>query len=137
MSTAPSVVLSLSAQDRARVEQVEALARQGRAGLPELLPLLDDPSWAVRRAVVAALARLGDDALAPLCGILRSQRNNEARLAAAVDAIAASSGNVLPSMVELASSSRPSGRHLRRPPGARAQKGAGRAEAHRGAGRSR
>jgi HEAT repeat protein len=105
MSTAPSVVLSLSAQDRARVEQVEALARQGRTGLPELLPLLDDPSWAVRRAVVAALARLGDDALAPLCGILRSQRNHEARLAAAVDAIAASSGNVLPSMVELASSS--------------------------------
>jgi HEAT repeat protein len=102
MSTAPSIApLSLSPQDRARVEQVEALARSGREGLPALLPLLDDPSWAVRRAVVAALARLGDDALGPLCGIVRSQRNNETRLAAAVDAIAASSGNVLPAMTEL------------------------------------
>ena len=102
MSTAPSIApLSLSPQDRARVEQVEALARSGREGLPALLPLLDDPSWAVRRAVVAALARLGDDALGPLCGILRSQRNSETRLAAAVDAIAASSGHVLPAMAEL------------------------------------
>ncbi len=106
MSAPPSPAsLSLSAQDRARVEQVEALARRDRDGLPALLPLLDDPSWAVRRAVVAAIARLGEVALGPLCEILRSQRNSETRLAAAVDAIAASSGNVMPAMLELAQSS--------------------------------
>ncbi len=96
--------LSLSAHDRARVDQVEALARSERA-IPTLIPLLDDPSWAVRRSVVVALARLGDDVLGPLCDILRSRRDNEARLAATVDAIAACSGNVLPSMVELSQSS--------------------------------
>jgi HEAT repeat protein len=94
--------LTLSALDRARVERVEELARQGREGLVSLLPLLDDASWAVRRAVVAALARLGDEATGALCGILRTQRSSESRIAAAVDAIAASSGNVLPSMLELA-----------------------------------
>jgi HEAT repeat protein len=95
----------LSAQDRARVEQVEEFARRGREGLPSLLPLLDDPSWVVRRAVVAALARLGDEALDALCAVLRSERGHEARLAAVVDAIAASSGNVAPAMVDLARSS--------------------------------
>ncbi len=106
MSTAPRVAtLSLSAQDRARVEQVESLARRGGEGLPALLVLLDDPSWAVRRAVVVALARLGDAALGSLCDILRSQRSSEARLAATVDAISASSANVLAAMVELLGSS--------------------------------
>ncbi|HTB72442.1 MAG TPA: HEAT repeat domain-containing protein [Polyangiaceae bacterium] len=98
---------SMSAQDRARVEQVEALARQGREGLGELIALLDDPSWVVRRAVVAALARLGDDALGPLCDVIRFHRSNEARLAAAVDAVAASSGNIIPAMMELTAVSDP------------------------------
>ncbi len=100
-SVPPVATFSMSAQDRARVEQVEALARQGREGLAELMALLDDSSWVVRRAVVAALARLGDEALGPLCDVIRSHRSNEARLAAAVDAVAASSGNIIPAMMEL------------------------------------
>ncbi|MFP2902961.1 HEAT repeat domain-containing protein [Corallococcus sp. 4LFB] len=51
--------LSLSADDRARVEEVEQLARQGPASLPVLVDGLDAPSWAVRRAVVSALGPPG------------------------------------------------------------------------------
>jgi HEAT repeat protein len=92
----------LSAEDRQRVDAVERLARKGRDGLAELLPLLDDKSWAVRRAVVAALASMGDDAVGPLCEIVWTKRSHEARLAAAVDALAASSGNVRDAVVDLA-----------------------------------
>lgn len=98
---AAHVSLALSARDRARVEEVEQLARSGAAGLPTLVGLLDDPSWAVRRAVVAALARLGDDAIAPLCAILRTGRDNEARLAATVDALVASRSDVSAAMLRL------------------------------------
>lgn len=86
--------IALSADDRQRVEHVERIARDGRSGLPKLLELLDDKSWAVRRAVVAALARLGDAALPALADVVRSKRGHEARLAAAVDALVASSGDV-------------------------------------------
>lgn len=94
----------LSAQDRACVERVEELARKGKDGLPDLVPLLDDASWVVRRAVVAAVARLGPEALEALCDVLVSRRDHEARLAAAVDALAASSANVVPALVKLARS---------------------------------
>ena len=40
--------------------------RGGTGGLDQLLAMLDDPSWTVRRAVVAALAALGTPAVAPL-----------------------------------------------------------------------
>src|SRR6185436_17373103 len=66
----------------------------GKDGLNPLMELLDDKSWAVRRAVVAALARLGDDAVEPLCQLVRRRRDHEARLAAAVDSLAASAGDV-------------------------------------------
>ena len=51
--------LSLSADDRAQVEEVEQLARRGTASLERWWPAWTRPSWAVRRAVVAALARAG------------------------------------------------------------------------------
>ncbi|WP_223639382.1 HEAT repeat domain-containing protein [Corallococcus sp. EGB] len=86
--------LSLSADDRARVEEVEQLARRGPVSLPVLVQGLDAPSWAVRRAVVSALARLGTPAVGPLCEVLRHRRDNEARIAAAVDALVAATGEV-------------------------------------------
>ncbi|HVG59901.1 MAG TPA: HEAT repeat domain-containing protein [Hyalangium sp.] len=86
--------LSLSSEDRARVEAVEALARRGTTGLDALLVDLDTPSWAVRRAVIGALARMGTPAVAPLCEVFRQRRDNEARLAAAVEALVASTGEV-------------------------------------------
>ncbi|SEM39118.1 HEAT repeat [Stigmatella aurantiaca] len=86
--------LSLSSEDRARVEAVEALARRGAASLEVLLRDLDTSSWAVRRAIVGALARLGTPAVEPLCRLLSEARGSEAQLAAAVDALVASTGEV-------------------------------------------
>jgi HEAT repeat protein len=93
--------LSLSAADRQRLSEAEALARQGAAGVAALVQRLDDPSWAVRRGVVAALAGLGDLAVQPLCEVLRTGRANEARIAAAVDALSASTGNAEAAVAEL------------------------------------
>lgn len=104
MSAAPVVSpLALSPEDRARVERVEALARSG--GVEDLVALLHDPSWAVRRAVVAALASIGDPAVSFLRHVLEAQRDDEARLAATVDALVASRADVDASMMELAAHS--------------------------------
>ena len=95
--------LVLSAEDRARVDHVEQLARSGASAVPELLGLLVEPSWAVRRAVVAALASIGDPAVPGLCEILENRRDDEARLAATVDALVASRGETVdPCLMSLA-----------------------------------
>src|SRR5689334_5141948 len=52
--------------------------------------MLDDPSWKVRRRVVEMLAATGDAAVEPLCDLLQTQRDNETRLAAAVDVLSTS-----------------------------------------------
>jgi HEAT repeat protein len=93
--------LALSKDERSRVEEVERAAGSGELGISALLARLSEPSWAVRRAVVAALARLGDPALEPLCELLRSDRRDEARLAAAVDALSASRGGVEGALLRL------------------------------------
>ena len=84
---------SLSTLDQTRVSEIDALAGDAR-GIAALLERLSEPSWAVRRAVVAALARAGDPAVRGLCEVLRSHRDDEARLAAAVDALSAARGDV-------------------------------------------
>ncbi|AKF07357.1 HEAT repeat domain-containing protein [Sandaracinus amylolyticus] len=99
--------LALSAADRARAAEVDELASQLPATLGELVACLDAPTWPVRRAAVAALARAGDVAVAPLVEILKSRRDREARLAAAVDALAASSGDVDAAMLTLADAAPP------------------------------
>ena len=63
--------------------------------------MLDDASWAVRREVVTALAAEGSAAVLPLAKILREERENEGRIAAAVDALAASTADVLDAMQDL------------------------------------
>jgi HEAT repeat protein len=94
--------LVLSPEDRARVDEVEELARSGAAGGPALLALLTDPSWAVRRAVVAALANLGEPVVEGLCEVLQKHRDSEPRLAAAVDALVASRADVDAPLMALA-----------------------------------
>jgi HEAT repeat protein len=78
--------------ERARIEQVDRLVATGGSAVVELIDMLGDSSWTVRRAVVAGLAALGDEAAAPLCTWLRDQRSTETAIAAAVDALAASLG---------------------------------------------
>ncbi|HEY4122611.1 MAG TPA: HEAT repeat domain-containing protein, partial [Byssovorax sp.] len=91
--------LGLSERDRGRLEEIEEIAR-GEDVAP-LVAALDEPSWVVRRGVVAALARAGDAALGPVVEVLRSARGHEGRLAAAVDALVASRGAVEAAMFAL------------------------------------
>lgn len=80
----------LSAVDRARIEEISRLARGG--AVEELVELLAEPSWAVRRSVVACLARIGS-AVELLCAELVGDRSHEARLSGAVEALSASNGD--------------------------------------------
>jgi HEAT repeat protein len=89
----PGGAVVMSPAERERVERVDLLVSLGDAGVPELTGMLAEPSWTVRRSVVAGLAALGDAAIPALCEVLATQRDNEARLAAAVDALAASTGS--------------------------------------------
>jgi HEAT repeat protein len=91
--TAPAPRLAYSPEELRRAERVDRLAAVGPSGVAELLDMLDDPSWTVRRAVVAALAAVGAPALEPLCALLRTRRDNETRIAATVDALAALSAD--------------------------------------------
>src|SRR5690606_13341610 len=56
---------------------------------------------------VAALASLGDVAVGPLCDLLRMSRDDEARLAATVDALVASIGHVEDAVRPLADDANP------------------------------
>lgn len=107
MSATIARVTTLSSEDRAHVERIEALARSGAAGVRALVESLTTPSWVVRRAVVAALAAAGEDAVPLLVDIVVSHRSHEARLAAAVDALVASRARVEGRMIALAASASP------------------------------
>jgi HEAT repeat protein len=88
---APQV--AFSPEELRRIELIDRLTVAGTGGLDELLAMLADPSWTVRRAVVAALAAGGTAVVEPLCRVLLTQRDSEARIAAAVDALAGINGN--------------------------------------------
>lgn len=83
---------ALTEGERQRVEQSDRFVALGEQGVPGLLGMLADRSWGVRRAVVAGLASLGDCAVAPLCLWLREVRSTERGIAAAVEALVASTG---------------------------------------------
>jgi HEAT repeat protein len=97
--------LNVSQAERSRAADVDGLARAG--DIDALVERLCDASWTVRRAVGAALARLGDDAVLPLCAVLRQGRSDEAQLAAAVDALVASVGKVDDAVLALTDSPAP------------------------------
>ncbi|MEO8698561.1 MAG: HEAT repeat domain-containing protein [Kofleriaceae bacterium] len=86
------MTLGVTDAERRRVEHIDQLVVLGADSVPELLVLLGDPSWTVRRGVVGALAALGDDAVASLVTWLSETRTSEPAIAAAVDALAASTG---------------------------------------------
>ncbi|HEY4241137.1 MAG TPA: HEAT repeat domain-containing protein [Kofleriaceae bacterium] len=77
--------LALTPPERARVERIDQLVLDG--GVAELVTALSDPSWAVRRAAIAALGALGDDAVRAVCSYLEAVRSTEAGIAAAVDTL--------------------------------------------------
>jgi HEAT repeat protein len=99
--------LALTPAEQRRSVEIARLRDAGAAGVPPLLELLTDPSWAVRREVVAALGAAGDAAIGPLETLLATRRDDETRIAAAVDALVASTGDVLPALERLAAHSNP------------------------------
>lgn len=80
--------MPVSEAERERIAQVTRLERRG--DVDALLDLLNDRSWRVRREVVTALSRAGDRAVEGLCTLLRTSRDDEARIAATVDALSGS-----------------------------------------------
>ena len=74
-ATAPPSI-ALSAEDQRRLVEVDELAARGAAGVPPLVDALSDRSWAVRRGVVAALARIGDPAVGPLTDVMGPSIDN-------------------------------------------------------------
>jgi HEAT repeat protein len=96
---------AFSPEELQRLSAIDRLAAGG--DVAGLIAVLDDQSWAVRRAVVAALAAAGDAAVGPLCEALRSRRDDEAFIAATVDALSASSGKADPALVALAEGASP------------------------------
>ncbi|MFL5305578.1 MAG: HEAT repeat domain-containing protein [Polyangia bacterium] len=92
--TVPAGRAPASWPEAERLEQIARLSQRGDARA--LMPLLDDPNWATRRAVVAALAANGPASLEPLCEALRDARDSEGRIAAVVDALSAALGDPLP-----------------------------------------
>src|SRR5688572_24683265 len=99
MALAP---LATTEAEQQRLAAVQALVHSGASGVEGLLAMLDDASWAVRRGVVAALAQLGALSVAPLCSTLRTRRDSEARISAAVDALVLTEVDVLSEVEELA-----------------------------------
>lgn len=72
-----------------RVGMVRELAQRG--DVSQLIELLTEPSWFVRRKVVTALAGLGEAAAGHLLHCLTTRRDDETRIAATVDALVSSS----------------------------------------------
>ncbi len=87
----------LTDAEHTRIEHVDHLFALGAQSVRELIGAIADSSWTVRRAVVGALAALGEDAVEPLCAWLRDARTSEHAIAAAVDALA---GSIGPSTME-------------------------------------
>lgn len=87
MTEAPA---SRAERDTERVRRVGELARLGAEAIPALLAELVEPSWAVRRAVVKALAEADSSGAKKLVEELRTARKNEAQIAGMVDALALS-----------------------------------------------
>lgn len=99
--------LGVSSRDESRMDEVRALAASGAPGVAALIGLLSEPSWVVRRAVIGALARMGAPAVQALCVLLSGDRASERLLAAAIDALVLSSGDVEAAVLKLADTNQP------------------------------
>ena len=105
--TAVTAAPALSDHDRQRVEEVERLAKQGSSAVTALLGFFAGSSWAVRRALVATLAAMGDDAVEALCREMRLQRGDDPRLSGIIEALTASTGAVDGAVIALAQDADP------------------------------
>ena len=94
--------LSQTTAEHDRVAEIQRLAAQGVTALPSLIQRLDEPSWSVRREIVAVVASFNAAAVVPLCAALRAERGNEARIAALVDALVVVDADVLAEVAKLA-----------------------------------
>lgn len=103
----PNAMFSVTPTEQIRVDATKALQANGENSIPELIEMLGDPSWVVRRLVVQALADFGDLAVGHLCMELKTNRKNEARIAATVDALVASKGSAEDLVSRLADESDP------------------------------
>jgi chemotaxis methyl-accepting protein methylase/HEAT repeat protein len=90
-----------SAADERLVQQASELAARGATGVPELLALFQERSWAVRRAAVAALSSLDAPGLERLVGSLVAERAHEPTVAGMVDALSAASPSAEPWLLQL------------------------------------
>jgi len=88
-SSPSSPGLAFSPDELRRMQEVDRLAVDVAGGVPGLIWMLDDPSWTVRRAVIAALTAAGVRAVNPLIVELRQHRDSETRIAAVVDTLSA------------------------------------------------
>ncbi len=103
MSNGPVAPSAREQEHAARLQSVASGALGTQALLEELL----EPSWTLRRAVVAVLASRGQDVIPELSEALRCARDNEARLAGIVDALVASCGNVEAALLPLTADANP------------------------------
>ncbi|HTQ08063.1 MAG TPA: HEAT repeat domain-containing protein [Polyangiaceae bacterium] len=94
-------------RERERLRHVEALRFDGAAAVPALLAVLVEPSWSVRRAVVAVLAAGDRETALLLCEALEHVRDDEAKIAGIVDALSASKADVDDSLIALTRSANP------------------------------
>src|SRR5690349_9883287 len=93
-----------STANRDRLAEIDRLAQAGEAGVPVLIGLLTEPDWSVRRAVIGALSALGAAALPALCTALLHDRRDETRIAALVDTLVGSTGDVEHALASLVAS---------------------------------
>jgi len=94
MSSPAAGATADSVLEQSRLDELARSAAVSGEALRELLGLLDEPRWTVRRQVIATLAALGDIALRPLCDSLQRERGSENRIAATVDCLVASTSDV-------------------------------------------
>lgn len=85
---------NITESEKIRVKASKHLADNGVLGLEELISMLNDSSWVVRREVVNSLASIGDVAVKALLNDLVTNRKSESRIAAVVDSLVASNGSV-------------------------------------------
>ncbi|HEY0713760.1 MAG TPA: HEAT repeat domain-containing protein, partial [Polyangia bacterium] len=90
----PASSPSVSAAEQSRIDEIDRLFAVGPSAIPQLVAALGEPSWTVRRAVVASLSAAGDEAVAPLLANLAGNRTDETVIAANVEALVASTGAV-------------------------------------------
>ncbi|HEX4337817.1 MAG TPA: HEAT repeat domain-containing protein [Polyangiaceae bacterium] len=97
----PAAPQTWSAAELAKLAKVDRAVAAGEPAIPQLVAMLTEPSWVVRRGVVRGLAAMGDVAVSALLDVLRMRRDDETRIAATVDALAASTGYVEAKVVAL------------------------------------